>query len=264
MLIAEELEVPLARCGSNTRRPTETLCQSAARGASQPGNSHAIRGSWKPLRQAGAAARSMLVAAAARHWEVDPATCRAEDGEVIHARPAGSSPMARSPPKRPHAGAGAEVPLKPRKIQADRHAGEAARHPGQGQRHGRFGIDASPPGVKFAAMATRRCSAAGSSAWTTRGARVKGVRQVVRLDDAVAVVADHMGAAKKGLERSSQWDAARMPSSPAARSGPARQASPARARWRRRSAMSPRGGRAPAGRSRPTECRSSPMRRWSR
>src|SRR6185312_1958028 len=63
-----------------------------------------------------------------------------------------------------------------------------------------FGIDARPPGVKIATLA--QSPAFGGrvkSVDDTAAKAVKGVRQIVRLDDAVAVVADHMGAAKKGL-----------------------------------------------------------------
>src|SRR5258706_14166961 len=71
-----------------------------------------------------------------------------------------------------------------------------------------YGIDARPPGVKIATLAqspvfggrVKRVDDAAAKA-------VKGVRQVVRLDDAVAVVADHMGAAKKGLAALAiEWD----------------------------------------------------------
>src|SRR2546427_10093364 len=48
------------------------------------GGSNAIRSSWEPLRKAGATAREMLVTAAAETWKVDRATCRAEQGFVIH------------------------------------------------------------------------------------------------------------------------------------------------------------------------------------
>jgi isoquinoline 1-oxidoreductase beta subunit len=43
-----------------------------------------IPASWQPLREAGAIARTMLVSAAAKHWNVDPISCRAERGEVLH------------------------------------------------------------------------------------------------------------------------------------------------------------------------------------
>ena len=48
------------------------------------GGSTSVRAFWKPLRRAGATARIMLVSAAAQTWDVDPASCHAESGEVIH------------------------------------------------------------------------------------------------------------------------------------------------------------------------------------
>src|SRR6202158_6157932 len=51
------------------------------------GGSGSVAGSWQPLRRAGAAAREMLVAAAAQKWEVSPATCKAENGQVVHGNP---------------------------------------------------------------------------------------------------------------------------------------------------------------------------------
>src|SRR5947208_7621487 len=48
------------------------------------GGSGSVAGSWLPLRQAGAAAREMLVRAAATAWNVEPATCRAEKGFIVH------------------------------------------------------------------------------------------------------------------------------------------------------------------------------------
>jgi isoquinoline 1-oxidoreductase subunit beta len=48
------------------------------------GGSTSVRAFWKPLRQAGAAARMLLVEAAAQILGVEPASCRAEKGEVLH------------------------------------------------------------------------------------------------------------------------------------------------------------------------------------
>src|SRR5207248_10406930 len=53
-------------------------------GLQATGNSNAVRASWQPMRQAGATARAMLIAAAAKRWNVDPASCRAQSGEVLH------------------------------------------------------------------------------------------------------------------------------------------------------------------------------------
>src|SRR5207248_2925167 len=85
MLIAEELEVDLKQVHLEHAPPNEKLYANPLIGVQATGNSNAIRGAWQPLRQAGATARTMLVAAAAKRWNVDPASCRAQSGEVIHA-----------------------------------------------------------------------------------------------------------------------------------------------------------------------------------
>src|SRR5258708_2262289 len=51
------------------------------------GGSGSVARSWLPLRRAGPGAREMLIAAAAKQWEVSPDTCKAEDGQVVHVNP---------------------------------------------------------------------------------------------------------------------------------------------------------------------------------
>src|SRR4051794_21433529 len=84
MLIAEELEVNLKQVRLEHAPPNEKLYANPLLGVQATGNSNAMRGGWKPLREAGATARTMLVAAAAKRWGVDANSCRAQDGEVIH------------------------------------------------------------------------------------------------------------------------------------------------------------------------------------
>ena len=73
MLIAEELEVDLKQVRLEHAPPNEKLYGNPLLGGIQAtGNSNAVRASWQPLRQAGAIARTMLVSAAARRWNVDP------------------------------------------------------------------------------------------------------------------------------------------------------------------------------------------------
>src|SRR3954454_10928293 len=84
MLIAEELEVSLKQVRLEHAPPNEKLYANPLLGVQATGNSNAIRGSWQRLRKAGATAREMLVVAAAERWKVDPATCRAQRGEVLH------------------------------------------------------------------------------------------------------------------------------------------------------------------------------------
>src|SRR2546425_1793952 len=86
MLIAEELEVDLKQVRLEHAPPDEKLYANPLLGGIQAtGNSNAIRASWQPLRPAGATARSLLVSAAAKRWRCDPASCRAQSGEVRHA-----------------------------------------------------------------------------------------------------------------------------------------------------------------------------------
>jgi isoquinoline 1-oxidoreductase beta subunit len=84
MLIAEELDVGLGQVHLVHAPPDEKLYANPMLGVQATGNSNAMRGAWKPLREAGATARIMLVAAAANRWGVDAKSCRTQDGEVIH------------------------------------------------------------------------------------------------------------------------------------------------------------------------------------
>ena len=82
-IIAEELEVDL-----NKVKITFAPGNSKKYGSQITGGSSTVRGSYKALLQTGAAAREMLIAAAAKNWNVDPTECFAELGTVIH-RPSG-------------------------------------------------------------------------------------------------------------------------------------------------------------------------------
>src|SRR5262249_36647641 len=73
MLIAEELEVDLKQVRLEHAPPDEKLYANPLLGVQATGNSNAVRGAWQPLREAGATARTMLVSAAAKRWNVDPA-----------------------------------------------------------------------------------------------------------------------------------------------------------------------------------------------
>ena len=89
MLIAEELEVDLQQVRLEHAPPNPKLYGNPIFGGMQStGGSTSIRAAWRPLREAGAVARTMLVAAAAKRWNVDPQSCRAQKGEVLH-RPSG-------------------------------------------------------------------------------------------------------------------------------------------------------------------------------
>jgi isoquinoline 1-oxidoreductase beta subunit len=209
MLIAEELGVSLSQVRLEPAPPNEKLYANPLLGVQATGNSNAMRGAWKPMRQAGATARQMLIEAAAKRWGVDAKSCRAQDGEVIHAptgRKLGFGELAAEAAKLP---VPANVALKPPEEfkligTPAKRLDTAAKINGSAQ----YGIDARPPGVKFATLAQSPVLGGRVKSIDDAAAKaVKGVRQIVRLDDAVAVVADHMGAAKKGLDAIKiEWD----------------------------------------------------------
>jgi isoquinoline 1-oxidoreductase beta subunit len=201
MLIAEELEVGLNQVRLEHAPPNEKVYVNPLLGVQATGNSNAMRGAWEPLRKAGATARTMLIAAAARRWNVDPGSCQAANGEVHHrasGRSLGYGALAADAANMPLPEA---VTLK--KPGDFRLIGTPAKRldtPAKINGTAVYGIDVRPPGVKIATLAqspvfggrVKRVNDAAAKA-------VNGVRQIVLLDDAVAVVADHMGAAKKGL-----------------------------------------------------------------
>jgi isoquinoline 1-oxidoreductase subunit beta len=209
MLIAEELDVSLKQVHLEHAPPNEKLYVNPLIGVQATGNSNAIRGAWKPLRQAGATVRSMLVAAAANRWGVERESCRAQDGKVIHeatGRRLNYGELAAEAAKVP-------VPVNVTlKSPADfkligtpaKRLDAAAKVNGTAV----YGIDARPPGVKIATLAQSPVFGERVKNLDDTAARsIRGVRQIVRLDDAVAVVADHMGAAKKGLAALEiEWD----------------------------------------------------------
>jgi isoquinoline 1-oxidoreductase beta subunit len=201
MLIAEELEVDLKDVRLEHAPADEKLYANPLLGIQATGNSNAIRGSWQPLRRAGAAARVMLVAAAAKRWNVDPESCGARSGEVLHL------PTGRRIKYGELAADAARIPV-PEKVALKQPKdfkliGTPAKRldaPAKVNGTAVYGIDVRPPGVKIATLAQSPVFGGRVKSVDDAAAKaVKGVRQIVRLDDAVAVVADHMGAAKKGL-----------------------------------------------------------------
>jgi isoquinoline 1-oxidoreductase beta subunit len=201
MLIAEELEVDLKQVRLEHAPPNEKLYANPLLGVQATGNSNAIRGAWKPLREAGATARTMLVSAAAKRWNVDPASCRAQRGEVVHA------PTGRSLKYGDLAADAARMPVpdnvvlkRPEDFKLIGTPAKRLDTPAKVNGTAVYGIDVRPSGVKIATLAQSPVFGGRVKSVDDAAAKaVKGVRQIVRLDDAVAVVADHMGAAKKGL-----------------------------------------------------------------
>jgi isoquinoline 1-oxidoreductase beta subunit len=201
MILAEELDADYQQVVLEHAPPNDKLYGNPTFGIQVTGNSNSIRAFWKPLREAGAAARAMLIQAAAQQWKVDPASCTAVNGQVRHigsGRKLGFGTLAGAasrlaPPKNP--------PLKdPRDFTL---IGKSLKrldtlHKVDGGVV--YGIDVMLPGMKFATLAASPVFG-GKVAHVDPSVanRIPGVRKVIVLDDMVAVVGDHMWAAQQGL-----------------------------------------------------------------
>ena len=209
MLLAEELEVDLGDVRLEHAPPDDARYAEPLFGVQETGGSTSVRGNWEPLRRAGAAARSLLVAAAAATWKVDPASCHAARGTVMHDPTNRSLGYGALVDKAATLRAPGRVPLKdPKDFKLIGTPAKRVDAPGKIDGTAQFGIDVRLPGMKVATLAA--CPVFGGKLASVDDAKAKaipGVRQIVRLDDAVAVVADHMWAAKQGLAALDiRWD----------------------------------------------------------
>ncbi|MBL8527914.1 MAG: xanthine dehydrogenase family protein molybdopterin-binding subunit, partial [Burkholderiales bacterium] len=209
MLIAEELEVDVDKVVIEHSPADNKLYANPMVGIQITGGSTSVRAAWEPMRQAGATARVMLTNAAARQWKVDPGTCRAENGVVIHA------PTGRKLAYGKLVDAAAKLPV-PEKVALKSPAefkliGTPHRRldtAGKVNGGAKFGIDTRLPGMKFAVVAISPTFGGKLvSVDEAKAKAVAGVTQVVRLEDTVAVVAIHTWAAKQGLAAANpQWN----------------------------------------------------------
>lgn len=211
MLLAEELEVALHDVKLEHAPVNEALYAHPMLGRQMTGGSTSIRAFWTPLRMAGATARMLLIQAAAKKWNVDPGTCRAEDGFVID----GSGKRRRAYGELVDIAASLPMPSQETVVLKSpsefKLLGTSAKRldtPGKVNGTLKYGIDAFPAGTRIAAIAISPVLGGKPKFVNEQAAlAIKGVSQVVLTDSAVAVVANHTGAAKKGLEAAAiEWD----------------------------------------------------------
>lgn len=203
MIVAEELDVAWSQVRA------EIAPSDPEYGFRVTGGSYSVRGSWDRLRQAGATARTMLVAAAADTWGVPVAECRAEQGTVVHAgskRRLSYGELTASAARMPLP---EQVTLKPadryrllgqplpRLDLSDKVTGRAV-----------YGVDAQVPEMRIATIA--HCPVFGGklvSMDRQKALTVAGVQAVVEIDSGVAVVADSYWTAQQGLKQlNPRWD----------------------------------------------------------
>ncbi len=201
MLLAEELEVDLSQVRLEHAPPDDALYAEPLFGVQETGGSTSVRGNWEPLRRAGATARTMLVSAAAQTWKVEPSSCRAANGVVMHGPTGRSLAYGALVDRAALLPVPSGVALKdPKDFKLIGTPVKRLDTPEKVDGTAQFGIDVRLPGMKFAAVAV--CPVFGGKVASVDDAKAKaipGVQQVVRLDDAVAVVAADTWAAKQGL-----------------------------------------------------------------
>ena len=209
MLIAEELEVSLDQVRVEHAPPNDKLYANPLIGFQVTGGSTSVRAMYQPLRNAGATARTMLIAAAAQQWNVDPATCQAKKGTVSH------PPTGRTLTYGALADAAAKLPVpakvtlkSPKEFTLIGTPAKRLDSPEKVNGTAKYSIDVRLPGLKIATLAASPVLG-GKVAGLDEGKAkaVPGVRQIVNLGDLVAVVGDHMWAAKQGLAALAiRWD----------------------------------------------------------
>ena len=203
MLLAEELE-----CDWSKIR-TEFPGIDAAYGRNQGVvGSASIRTSYEPLRRAGAAARQMLVEAAAQQWGVAASECRARNSMVTdgNGRHLGYGALAEAASK---LSVPANITLKtPQQFMVIGKAHKRLDAPDKTNGRAQFGIDTRLPGMLHAVV--ERCPVFGgkvASFDASKAKAVPGVKQVVQISTGVAVVADNTWNAAQGRKALViQWD----------------------------------------------------------
>lgn len=203
MLVAEELDVDMSNVSYEISPANAKLYGNPLVGGAQmTGGSTSIRAFYLPMRKAGAAARQMLITAASQKLNVDAHELTTEPGHVVHAasnRRIAYGELVDAAAKLP---APSDVKLKDRS--AFRIIGTPAKRldiSGKVDGSAVFGIDTRLPDMKVATVAASPVFGGTVASFDEAAAlKVGGVHQVVKIDNAIAVIADHYWAAKQGLE----------------------------------------------------------------
>jgi isoquinoline 1-oxidoreductase beta subunit len=236
MLVAEELDVPLASVrlvqspidkifgniamlkdglpfhpddSGNLKAAVSWTVGKVARelGLIITGGSSSVKDAWQPMREAGASARAMLVAAAARQWNVGVAACRTEDGFVIHAdgrRLAYGALATAAATSEP-----GEIRLKsPKDFKLIGHAQPRRDTPSKVNGTAAFGIDARPAGMVYAAV--RMSPMIGGTVASVKQDAVLKMPGVLRVVDFSSALPEKTGAGAGVAVVASTWWQARQ------------------------------------------------------
>jgi isoquinoline 1-oxidoreductase beta subunit len=204
MILAEELEadwkqIQIEQAGASTLFGDQTT-----------GGSASVRTTWDPMRKAGAAAREMLISAAALEWGVARTACKAENGTILHEASKRKATYGELAARASTLPVPTDVPLKAAKDY--KIVGKPIPRvdtPAKVNGSAEYGIDFRVPDMKYAVLA--RCPVFGGKVASVNDAAAKsspGVSYVGKIgDSSVAVVADTAWNAMAGRRALKvQWD----------------------------------------------------------
>ncbi|HEX4407834.1 MAG TPA: molybdopterin cofactor-binding domain-containing protein [Xanthobacteraceae bacterium] len=202
MLVAEELECDWSKVRTEIISPEDNSRRGRIWGDTSTGASRSIASSQDYLRRAGATARHMLIAAAAARWQVPASECSASNSIVSHAASGRSLSFGALAADAAKVAPPADVPVKP--PETWKLAGTPRKRLDVLSKitaEPIYAIDVRLPGMLYAAIL--QCpvfQGALQSVDENSIAGMKGVRGVVRMSDAVAVVADSWWRAKRAVD----------------------------------------------------------------
>ena len=210
MLVAEELECDWSKVSIEFVPVAENLRLNRPWGSMGTGGSRSIRDSQEYLRKAGASAREMLIAAAAKEWNVAPGECRASNSVITHAGSNRSTTYGKVAAQAAKLEVPKDLKLKDPKDWKLLGKADVARFDIPDKVRGKpvYGIDVQFPGMLYASLA--QCPVFGGkvkSVDKSAAMKMRGVKEVVEMPNAVAVVADNWWRANQAVKALKiEWD----------------------------------------------------------
>ena len=202
MFVAEELDVDWKNVQVQWAGADPAYANPLRNGRQETVASISVRGYWRPMREAGAQARAMLVTAAAKTWGIPESNCSTENGEVIDKAKGRRLRYGALVQKASTLPAPSKVALRdPKNFKLLGKPVPRVDIPKKVNGTAKYGIDTQVPNMLIAKVA--KCPVLGGSVATFNAEKAKavpGVHQVVKISSGVAVVADSYQAATQGLQ----------------------------------------------------------------
>ena len=201
MILADELDADWSKIGYESA-PVDPVYNHPVFGMQMTGGSTSVWSSFEQFRKAGAAARAMLVVAAAQQWNVDAASCSTSDGKVFHKASNRSLTYGKLAEAAAKITPPAQVALKdPKDFKLIGKPLKRLDTPEKVNGKGVFGIDVMLPGMLNAVVARPPVFGATPRNVNSRDAlAMPGVKKIVTVPSGVAVIADSFWQAKKARD----------------------------------------------------------------